>query len=255
MTRNLTILWCFETTSLWSNVRKRRHPTTLRPTGLSLNTVWSEAWHQNKQLKRWAQLNSLVTWIGSSCINGIEDFRQDGKRVALKKDDRWSWIKIFFLPFPTLSGATGDSQLMKYQTLSVLANLPSRDNLQLNWRCRLCVRGRVFWRMRKCQAVSWTRLYFLAGIARTKNFLSKIITMNETWVHYYEPEGKQQSSVWETAHSPTPVKAEAVKSIGKVMLMVFMDNQGVILFHSVKPGSTVNSAYYSKVICFSNYWF
>ena len=74
--------------------------------------------------------------------------------------------------------------------------------------------------------------------------------MDETWVHFYEPEGKQQSSVWKTVQSPPPVKYKTVKSLGKVMLIVFMDNQGVILSHSVRPGSTVNAAYYSRVICF-----
>ena len=82
------------------------------------------------------------------------------------------------------------------------------------------------------------------------NFLNKIITMDKTWVHFYKPEVKQQSSVWKTAQSPPPVKYKTVKSLGKVMLMVFMDNQGVILSHSVRPGSTVNAAYYSRVICF-----
>ena len=91
---------------------------------------------------------------------------------------------------------------------------------------------------------------FLRRHSRDKNFLNKIITMDETLVHFYVPEGKQQSSVWKTAQAPTPVKYKTVKSLGKVMLMVCMDNQGVILSQSVRPGSTVNAAYYSRVICF-----
>ena len=74
--------------------------------------------------------------------------------------------------------------------------------------------------------------------------------MDETWVHFYKPEGKQQSSVWKTAQSPPPVKYKTAKSLGKVMLMVFMDIQGAIPSHSVRPGSTVNAEYYSWVICF-----
>ena len=91
---------------------------------------------------------------------------------------------------------------------------------------------------------------FIRRHSRDKNFLNKIIAMDETWVHFYEPEGKQQSSVWKTAQSPPPVKYKTVKSLGKVMLMVFMDNQAVILSHSVRPGSTVNAEYYSRVMCF-----
>ena len=95
-----------------------------------------------------------------------------------------------------------------------------------------------------------TRRVSVGRHSRDKKFLNKIITMDETWVHFYKPEGKQQSSVWKTAQSPPPVKYKAVKSLGKVMLVVSMDNQGVVLSHSVRPGSTVNAEYHSRVICF-----
>ncbi|KAK3084951.1 hypothetical protein FSP39_021962 [Pinctada imbricata] len=89
---------------------------------------------------------------------------------------------------------------------------------------------------------------FLARIDRDPDFLNKIITMDETWIHYYEPESKRQSSVWKTPGTPPPKKAKAVKSMDKVMYMVFMDRQGVLLSHAVKHGHSVNAAYYSKVI-------
>ena len=116
---------------------------------------------------------------------------------------------------------------------------------------RVCAR----WVLRRLTDDEMTRRVldskaFLRRHSRDKNFLNKIITMDETWVHFYEPEWKQQSSVWKTAQSPLPVKYKTVKSLGKVMLMVFMDNQGVILSHNVRPGLTVNAAYYSRVICF-----
>jgi hypothetical protein len=34
------------------------------------------------------------------------------------------------------------------------------------------------------------------------NFISNIITGDETWVFGYDPETKQQSSVWKTPTSP-----------------------------------------------------
>ena len=89
---------------------------------------------------------------------------------------------------------------------------------------------------------------FLRRYKRDRNFLDKIVTMDETWVHHYEPEKKRQSSVWKTPNTPPPTKAKAAKSIGKVMLMVFMDNKGIILSHAVRQGETVNAEYYSKVI-------
>lgn len=72
--------------------------------------------------------------------------------------------------------------------------------------------------------------------------------MDETWVDYYEPESKRQSSVWKTPNTPPPTKAKAVKFIGKLMLMVFMDNKGTILPHAAGHAEAVNAKYDSKVI-------
>ena len=78
-------------------------------------------------------------------------------------------------------------------------------------------------------------------------FLDRIITTDETWVHYYEPEYKRMSMVWKNRDSPPPKKAKVIKSMGKVMCVVFMDSSSVILVHMVPAGSTVNAEYYSKV--------
>ena len=49
------------------------------------------------------------------------------------------------------------------------------------------------------------------------SFLNKVITCDETWFHFFEPESKQQSSMWKHTWSPSPVKACLLKSVGKVM--------------------------------------
>lgn len=89
---------------------------------------------------------------------------------------------------------------------------------------------------------------FLRRCRRNKNFLNNVITMDETWLHYYEPQSKRQPSVWKPRKTPPPKNAKAAKSIGKVMIMVFMDNKGVLLArHAVSPGQTINAVYYSNV--------
>ena len=35
-------------------------------------------------------------------------------------------------------------------------------------------------------------------------FLRRIITVNETWISLYEPETKEESTVWKTPGSPSP---------------------------------------------------
>ena len=81
------------------------------------------------------------------------------------------------------------------------------------------------------------------------NFLERIVTVDETWVHYYDPETKRQSSVWKTPGMKTPVKAKSCKTIGKRMCVVFLDIRGIILVHMVPQGQTINGSYYSKVSC------
>ncbi|MCG8044068.1 MAG: hypothetical protein JAY66_00005 [Candidatus Thiodiazotropha taylori] len=81
-------------------------------------------------------------------------------------------------------------------------------------------------------------------------FLNKIITCDETWFHFFEPESKQQSSVWKHASSPSPVKARLSKSVGKVMSIIFCDTKGIVLNHMVPAKTTVNSEYYAHLIKF-----
>jgi hypothetical protein len=54
------------------------------------------------------------------------------------------------------------------------------------------------------------------------DFLSKVITGDETWINGYDPETKQQSSQRKSPHSPRPKKARQVKSHAKSMLIVLL---------------------------------
>ena len=44
------------------------------------------------------------------------------------------------------------------------------------------------------------------------NFLSRLVTMEETWLYHYEPETKQQSMEWRHSGSPRPKKFPVQKS-------------------------------------------
>ena len=54
-----------------------------------------------------------------------------------------------------------------------------------------------------------------------KEFLSKIITGDESWVYGYDVETKVQSSQWTSKTSPRPKQARQVPSKIKVRLTVF----------------------------------
>ena len=55
------------------------------------------------------------------------------------------------------------------------------------------------------------------------------MTVDETWVHYYEPENKAQSRQWIGPGSPRPKKFKTQPSAGKVMATVCWDAKDVIM--------------------------
>ena len=55
------------------------------------------------------------------------------------------------------------------------------------------------------------------------DFVYQFITMDETWIHHYTPESKQQSKQWTEASCSAPKKTNSVPSAGKVMASVFWD--------------------------------
>ncbi|KAI6648179.1 Histone-lysine N-methyltransferase SETMAR [Oopsacas minuta] len=48
-----------------------------------------------------------------------------------------------------------------------------------------------------------------------EDFLYRIVTGDETWFHYYEPESKTQSKQWKRRDEPVPVKIERIASSDK----------------------------------------
>ena len=44
------------------------------------------------------------------------------------------------------------------------------------------------------------------------NFLSKVVTGDESWIYGYDPESKQQLSQWKSPSSPWPKKARKTTS-------------------------------------------
>jgi len=80
------------------------------------------------------------------------------------------------------------------------------------------------------------------------NFMSLVVTVDESWVYRYDPETKQMSSQWKTASSPRLKKAWQVKSNVKTMLIAFFDIDGLVLHEYVPRGQTVNKEFYKTVL-------
>ena len=75
------------------------------------------------------------------------------------------------------------------------------------------------------------------------DFLSQLVTMDETWLYHYDPETKQQSLDWWHSSSPRPKKIPSAK-----IHLTFWDRDGVVLIAYLPKGQTINMQYYSSLL-------
>ena len=81
-------------------------------------------------------------------------------------------------------------------------------------------------------------------------FLLHLVTVDETWVHYYEPENKGQSRQWVGPGSPRQKKFKTQPFAGKVMATVFWDAKGIIMLDFLLKRSTITGVYYANQLFF-----
>ena len=84
--------------------------------------------------------------------------------------------------------------------------------------------------------------------SKEDDFLSRLVTVDESWVHYYEPENKAQSRQSVGPGSPRPKKFKTQPSAGKVMATVIWDAQDVIMLDFLAKKSTITVACYANLL-------
>jgi len=72
--------------------------------------------------------------------------------------------------------------------------------------------------------------------------------MDETWLYHYDLETKQQSMEWKRSGSPRPKKFRVQKSAAKVLVSIFLYQDGIILIDYLPKGQTINAEYYSSLL-------
>ena len=81
--------------------------------------------------------------------------------------------------------------------------------------------------------------------SKENDFLLRLVTVDEIWVHYFEPRNKAQSR---QSVGPRSKKFKMQPSAGKVMATVFWDAQGVIMLDFQAKKSTITGAYYANLL-------
>ena len=83
--------------------------------------------------------------------------------------------------------------------------------------------------------------------SKEDDFLSCLVTVDETCLHYYEPENKAQLPECRARVSEAK-EVQKQPSAGKVMATVFWDAQGVIMLDFLAKKSTITGAYYANLL-------
>ncbi len=84
--------------------------------------------------------------------------------------------------------------------------------------------------------------------ANPNDFLSRVVTGEEMWLHHWDPETKQASMQWQHVGSPPPKKARTQPSAGKVMATIFWDVEGILLIDYLPKKTTITGNYYVEVL-------
>jgi len=76
----------------------------------------------------------------------------------------------------------------------------------------------------KCQGCQSSEQFFNFS-ARKNDFLSRLVTMDETWLYHYDLETNQQSMDLRHSGLPRPHKIRVQKSAGKVLASIFLGSR------------------------------
>jgi len=78
----------------------------------------------------------------------------------------------------------------------------------------------------RCQSSEQLLEFFRRG---PNDFLSQLVTMDETWLYHYDQETKQQPMEWRHSGSPCPKKFRVQKPAGRALASIFFWYQDGIL--------------------------
>jgi len=145
------------------------------------------------------------------------------------RENRQFTITSLSLHFPQIS-------------LSLLHEIVS-DKLKFQKLCAHCVL-KMLTEGHKLKCLARTLDFLTQCSEEGENFLSHVVTGNETWVLHEAPKSKQQSMQWRHTSSPTKTKFKQTASTQNIMCTMFCVRKGVVLVDFLPQRSTINAGVY-----------
>ena len=170
----------------------------------------------------------------------LEDSDRHGRPISVTTDGNVNDVKTLIKENPRIT----EDEIK--DTLNL-----SSGSLDRILRCHLCVRKRCArWvphqltEEQKRGRIDWC-LYMLRKFdGGRSDRVSNIVTGDETYVYQYDPETKQQSSVWLFPGETPPVKFKRSRSVSKQMIAVFFAKSGHVATVPLLERKTVNAEWY-----------
>ncbi|GFT41022.1 putative mariner transposase [Nephila pilipes] len=95
--------------------------------------------------------------------------------------------------------------------------------------------------------VDWCKEMLEKYIQGTSKAVYNIYTGDESWIYAYEPETKQQSTVWVFQDEAKPTKVVRGRSTSKQMIACFFGINGHVAIVALEQRRTVNSEWYTTI--------
>ena len=171
-----------------------------------LQNIYGDSSFTNSCIHKWFHRFSDGT-------KSVKDCPCSGQKVTVSTDKRISAIEEYVMKDRQITvRQVGENFDIGYGTAQdILTNVLGMRRVCALWVPRLLVPDQKTVRVQICTKLQQRLSY------EGDSFLNKVITCDETWFHFFEPESKQQSSMWKQTWSPSPVKARLSKSVFKVM--------------------------------------
>jgi len=118
------------------------------------------------------------------------------------------------------------------------------DHLSIRKLCNRWINHTIWSKLKNKVRVKWKKMLKKFNRGRS-NLVYNIVIGDETWISSYEPESKQQSTVWVFQKEPKPRKAVHSRSTAKQMVACFFDYIGHV---ALEDQRTINIDSYT-IIC------